>query len=233
MRQRRARSPDPRKKILLKIRVTRLCARRSRTPGLFQLSRNYCPSALRSLVNIFPFMPWFLAKGSQRSGFLHGRATTHWLKIITHRLQRGHLPATRCPSFLRYSPPFSFLVLLFFFLADTSSSYLSRPRSPRKLNKPRPLSLQSRKLGRRIKSYSFPPPPPPLLSYVGWKFRFVVRDTYGNQKRTTAPAKYSWHARYGASSSRGFRNFFFFYSIPVFVWVGTCTWQNSVALILI
>lgn len=115
MRQRRARSPDPRKKILLKIRVTRLCARRSRTPGLFQLSRNYCPSALRSSVNIFPFMPWFLAKGAQRSGFLHGRATTHWLKIITHRLQRGHLPATRCPLsfsrplFLRHLlPPSSF-----------------------------------------------------------------------------------------------------------------------------
>jgi len=51
-----ARSPDPRKKILLKIRVTRLCARRSRTPNLFQLSRNYCPSALRSSVNIFSFM---------------------------------------------------------------------------------------------------------------------------------------------------------------------------------
>lgn len=45
-----------RKKILLKIRVTRLCARRSRTSGHFQLSRNYCPSALRSSVNIFPFM---------------------------------------------------------------------------------------------------------------------------------------------------------------------------------
>lgn len=26
------------------------------TPGHFQLSRNYCPSALRSSVNIFPFM---------------------------------------------------------------------------------------------------------------------------------------------------------------------------------
>lgn len=105
----------PRKKILLKIRVTRLCARRSRTPNLFQLSRNYCPSALRSSVNIFPFMLGSSRKEHKGAGFLHGRATTHWLKIITHRLQRGHLPATRCsppfPSLDKFSPsahPFLF-----------------------------------------------------------------------------------------------------------------------------
>lgn len=47
-------------------------------------------------------------------------------------------------------PPFLFPRRHFVFL------FIS-PWSPRKLNKPRPLSLQSRKLGRRIKSYSLSP----------------------------------------------------------------------------
>lgn len=164
MRQRRARSPDPRKKILLKIRVTRLCARRSRTPGLFQLSRNYCPSALRSLVNIFPFMPWFLAKGSQRR--VPSRQSYDAL------IKNYHPPTTKgalarhslslFPSLDRYSPPSPFSSSSFSFSSRRHFVFLFiSPWSPRKLNKPRPLSLQSRKLGRRIKSYSFPLSPSP------------------------------------------------------------------------
>lgn len=61
----------------------------------------------------------------------------------------------------RYSPP-SLLPPSSFSLSRRHFVFLFiSPWSPRKLNKPRRLSLQSRKLGRRIKSYS--PPSPPLF----------------------------------------------------------------------
>lgn len=75
------------------------------------------------------------------------------------------------PSFSRqFSSTIPCLSLLFFFLSRRHFVFLFiSPWSPRKLNKPRPLSLRPRKLGRRIKSYSLP------SSYIRWKFRFVVR----------------------------------------------------------
>ena len=69
------------------------------------------------------------------------------------------------------------LSLLFFFLSCRHFVFLFISLwSPGKLNKPRPSSLRSRKLDRRIKSYS------PCPSYE-WEFRFLVRNKFMEMKK--------------------------------------------------
>lgn len=124
-------------------------------PNLFQLSRNYCPSALWFSVNIFPFMPWFLAKAAQRSGFLHSGRYDALIKNYHPPTTKGAL--ARHP--LDRSSLFSASCFLFFFYCDTEKRFvflfISRSGYPRKLNKPRAQqsSLQPTKLVKWIKSY--------------------------------------------------------------------------------
>lgn len=109
-------SGEPRKKALLKIRVTRLCARRSRTSRPLPIIPKLLSFRLAILGQYLPFhAPVPRERSTKERGLLHGRATTHWLKIITHRLQRGHLPTIRCP--LLFLPPPSFPILFFLFFS--------------------------------------------------------------------------------------------------------------------
>lgn len=157
-------SPEPVQKDPIENQGYAIMCSPIQNPQLLPIIPKLLSFRLAILGQYLPFHAWFLAKGAQRNGFLHGRATTHWLKIITHRLQRGHLPTTRCPpSFSRQfcSSTIPCLSLLFFFLSRRHFVFLFiSPWSPRKLNKPRPPSLRPRKLGRRIKSYSPPSSPP-------------------------------------------------------------------------
>jgi len=83
----------------LKIRVTRLCARRSRTPSHLQLSRNYCPSALRSSANIFPSM-----LGSSRKRHKGERVPSR--QSYDALIKNYHLPTTKRALARHTRPPF-------------------------------------------------------------------------------------------------------------------------------